>query len=179
MQTSKFLFINVTAVTLGQGHSKVTQYSFPDLYFLCPKFLRLGWLNDCSLDLTLLFHHTHYFMLPTDTGNSKLSCWPKMDNCKNVHCSFISICAQIIFIKTSYFETRDWYVAFLLQVRLPIMRELKNMLPNTSKHVKSVISWAAVKTLVLSTTGSRQFRLAISWLLYSGGGPTEMSRRWL
>ena len=40
LQTSKFLFINVTAVTLGQGHQKVIQYIFPDLYFLCPKYLR-------------------------------------------------------------------------------------------------------------------------------------------
>ena len=43
VQTSKFLFINVTAVTLGQGHPKVTQYIFPDPYFLCPKYLRSSW----------------------------------------------------------------------------------------------------------------------------------------
>ena len=30
---------NATAVTLGQGHRKVIQYIFPDLYFLCPKYL--------------------------------------------------------------------------------------------------------------------------------------------
>ena len=40
LQTSKFLFIKVTAVTLGQGHPKVIQYIFPDLYFHCPKYLR-------------------------------------------------------------------------------------------------------------------------------------------
>ena len=40
LQTSKFVFINVTAVPLGQGHQKVIQYIFPDLYFLCPKYLR-------------------------------------------------------------------------------------------------------------------------------------------
>ena len=39
LQTSKFLFINVTAMTLGQGHQKVIQYIFPDLYFLCPRYL--------------------------------------------------------------------------------------------------------------------------------------------
>ena len=40
LQTSNYLSINVTAVTLGQGHPKVTQYIFPDPYFLCPKYLR-------------------------------------------------------------------------------------------------------------------------------------------
>ena len=39
LQISKFLFINVTAMTLGQGHQKVIQYIFPDQYFLCPKYL--------------------------------------------------------------------------------------------------------------------------------------------
>ena len=42
LQTSKFLFINVTTITLGQGHQKVIQYIFPDLYFLCPKYLRFS-----------------------------------------------------------------------------------------------------------------------------------------
>ena len=37
LSTSNFLFINVTSITLGQGHQKVIQYIFPDLYFLCPK----------------------------------------------------------------------------------------------------------------------------------------------
>ena len=32
LQTSRFLFINVTTITLGQGHQKVIQYIFPDLY---------------------------------------------------------------------------------------------------------------------------------------------------
>ena len=40
MQTSKFTLTNATAVTLGQGHGKVIQYIFPDLRFLCPKYLR-------------------------------------------------------------------------------------------------------------------------------------------
>ena len=40
LQTSNFLFINATAVTLG--HRRVTQYIFPDLYFLCPKYLRFS-----------------------------------------------------------------------------------------------------------------------------------------
>ena len=39
----KHIFINVTAVTLGQGHQKVIQYIFPDLYFLWPKYLRISW----------------------------------------------------------------------------------------------------------------------------------------
>ena len=43
LQTSKFLFINVTAVTLCQGHQNVIQYVFPDLYFLCSKYLRFSW----------------------------------------------------------------------------------------------------------------------------------------
>ena len=34
-QTSKFLLINATAVTLGQGHQKVSQYISPDSYILC------------------------------------------------------------------------------------------------------------------------------------------------
>ena len=38
----KQIFINVTAMTLGQSHQKVIQYIFPDLYFLCPKYLRLA-----------------------------------------------------------------------------------------------------------------------------------------
>ena len=40
LHTTKFLFINVTAMALGQGHPKVTQYILPDPYFLCPKYLR-------------------------------------------------------------------------------------------------------------------------------------------
>ena len=43
LQTNKFLFINVIAVTLGQGHQKVIQYIFPALYFLCPKYLSFSW----------------------------------------------------------------------------------------------------------------------------------------
>ena len=39
-QTSKFLLIDATAVTLGQGHGKVIQYIFPDPYILCAKYLR-------------------------------------------------------------------------------------------------------------------------------------------
>ena len=40
LQARKILFVNATAVTLGQGHTKVIHYIFPDLYFLCPKYLR-------------------------------------------------------------------------------------------------------------------------------------------
>ena len=36
VQKSKFLLIDVTAVTLGQGYWNVIQYIFPDLYILCP-----------------------------------------------------------------------------------------------------------------------------------------------
>ena len=37
VQTSKFFLMNATAVTLGQGHKKVTQYISTDPYLLCPK----------------------------------------------------------------------------------------------------------------------------------------------
>ena len=36
-QTSKFMLIDATAVTLGQGHWEVIQYISPDLYILCAK----------------------------------------------------------------------------------------------------------------------------------------------
>ena len=39
MQTSKFLLINATAVTLGGGHRKVIRYISPDPYILCAKYL--------------------------------------------------------------------------------------------------------------------------------------------
>ena len=42
-QTSKFLPIDATAVTLGQGHGKVIQYIFPDPCILCAKYLRFSW----------------------------------------------------------------------------------------------------------------------------------------
>ena len=37
-----FLLIDATAITLGQGHGKVIQYILPDLYILCPKYLRFS-----------------------------------------------------------------------------------------------------------------------------------------
>ena len=37
-----FLLIDATAVILGQGHRKVIQYSLPELYILCPKYLRFS-----------------------------------------------------------------------------------------------------------------------------------------
>ena len=40
VQTSNFLLIQATVVTLGQGQGKVAQYIFPDLCFLCPKYIR-------------------------------------------------------------------------------------------------------------------------------------------
>ena len=42
VHTSKFLLIDATAVTLGQGHGEVIQYSSPDPYILCAKYLRLS-----------------------------------------------------------------------------------------------------------------------------------------
>ena len=41
-QTSRFMLIDVTAVTLGQGHGKVIQYISPDPYILCAKYLRIS-----------------------------------------------------------------------------------------------------------------------------------------
>ena len=41
-QTSKFLLINATAVTLGQGNQKVIQYISPDSYILCAIYLRFS-----------------------------------------------------------------------------------------------------------------------------------------
>ena len=34
VQTTKFLLIDATPVTLGQGHENVIQYILPDLYIL-------------------------------------------------------------------------------------------------------------------------------------------------
>ena len=42
VQTSKFLLIDATAVTLGQDHEKVIQYTSPYLYILCPKYQRFS-----------------------------------------------------------------------------------------------------------------------------------------
>ena len=41
-QTSKFLLIDATHVTLGKGHRKIIQFISPDIYILCPKYLRFG-----------------------------------------------------------------------------------------------------------------------------------------
>ena len=41
-QTRKFLLIDAAAVTLGLGHGKVIWYISPDLYILCPKYLRFS-----------------------------------------------------------------------------------------------------------------------------------------
>ena len=38
-----FLLIDATAVTLGQGHGKVTENISPDPYILCAKYLRFSW----------------------------------------------------------------------------------------------------------------------------------------
>ena len=37
-----FLLINAKAATLGQHHRKADQYMSPDLYILCPKYVRIG-----------------------------------------------------------------------------------------------------------------------------------------
>ena len=42
-QTSKFLLIDATAVTLGQGHQQVIQYISPDSYIFCAKYLKFSW----------------------------------------------------------------------------------------------------------------------------------------
>ena len=41
-QTSNFLLIDATAVSLGQGHGNVIQYISPDPYILCAKYLRFS-----------------------------------------------------------------------------------------------------------------------------------------
>ena len=41
-QTTKFLLIDTTAVTLGQGHGNVIEYISPDPYILCAKYLRFS-----------------------------------------------------------------------------------------------------------------------------------------
>ena len=41
-QTSIFLLIDTTAMTLSQGHGKVIQYISPDPYILCVKYLRFS-----------------------------------------------------------------------------------------------------------------------------------------
>ena len=41
-QTSKFLLIDATAVTLGQGHRKVIQYISPNSNIICAKYLRFS-----------------------------------------------------------------------------------------------------------------------------------------
>ena len=41
-QTRKFLLIDARAVTMGQGHGKVTQYISPDPYTLCAKYQRFS-----------------------------------------------------------------------------------------------------------------------------------------
>ena len=46
-QTSKFLLIDATAVTLGQGHRKVIQYISPNSYILCAKYI---WFSSNDFD---------------------------------------------------------------------------------------------------------------------------------
>ena len=42
-QTSKFILIDATAVTLTQGHGMVIQYISLNPYNLCAKYLRFSW----------------------------------------------------------------------------------------------------------------------------------------
>ena len=39
-ENKHFFLINATAVTMGQGQRKVIQYISPDLYILCPKYVK-------------------------------------------------------------------------------------------------------------------------------------------
>ena len=39
---NKFLLIDATAMTLGQGHGMVIEYISPDPYILCAKYLRFS-----------------------------------------------------------------------------------------------------------------------------------------
>ena len=41
-QTIKFLLIDATAVTLGQGHGNVIEYISPEPYILCAKYVRFS-----------------------------------------------------------------------------------------------------------------------------------------
>ena len=49
VQTSKFLLINATAVTLGQGHGKVIQHISPEPYIFGAKYQRF---NSNGFDVT-------------------------------------------------------------------------------------------------------------------------------
>ena len=42
LQTNKFLLIDATAVTLGQGQGNVIQYISPDPYILCAKYQKFS-----------------------------------------------------------------------------------------------------------------------------------------
>ena len=42
VETSNFLLIEAAAVTLGQSQENVIQYMSPNLYILCPKYVRLS-----------------------------------------------------------------------------------------------------------------------------------------
>ena len=44
VQTSKLLLIDATALTLGQGHGKFTQYISPGPYILCAKYM-FSWIG--------------------------------------------------------------------------------------------------------------------------------------
>ena len=102
--------------------------------------------NDCSLDLTSLFHHTIGFMLLAYVHWEKSTSWAgKTDNWLNVLCSYDLICAQIMVIKTWYFQNWDCYMCgFLITSTTSDCAIIEKYV---SKHVNLVIS-GAVKTLV-------------------------------
>ena len=71
--------------------------------------------NDCSLDLTSLFHHTIGFMLLAYVHWEMSTSWPgKTNNWQNGLCSYDPICAQIMVIKTWYFQNWDCYMCGFL-----------------------------------------------------------------
>ena len=52
-QKGNFVFIGSTAMAMGQGHRKVNWYIFPDLYFLCPKYLSFSWFSSNDFEQKL------------------------------------------------------------------------------------------------------------------------------
>ena len=82
--------------------------------------------NDCSLDLTSLFHHTRGFMLPTDTGKCpqavSLVLMQNGQMPKHPLQFRYNLCSNYGYLDTSYFKIETCIcVAFLLQVQLLIV----------------------------------------------------------
>ena len=71
MQTNKFVLIDTTAVTLGEGHGKAIQYISPDLSILFVKYLRFSWNGFVVKDKTLCDNgHTG-----CKSGGNELETW--------------------------------------------------------------------------------------------------------